>query len=213
MTLKVDIKYKSNAQQGSLKGQLVYILSIRACKLRIWTAKRKNKWICALKAALAELDIYGPSGNPSPKPTTSRYTLVPWELVVEEDRSKEVESHSTPPGGIQEPRIPVSNWRLTDSNIALVDGGGDVFDEASEVRASFFSWILCRLLNSLCSFGCATHREGPIALPLICTAPHLHKKASRQPQVFRCPTLFTALALRESVSKWVPPVPQRIDQI
>lgn len=89
-----------------------------------------------MKAALANLDIYGPSGNPSPKPATSRYTLVPWELVAEEDRSKEAESHPIPPGGIQEPRIPESNWHLTDSNIALVDGGGDVFDEGSEVRNS-----------------------------------------------------------------------------
>jgi hypothetical protein len=139
MTLKVDIKYKSNAQQGSLKGQLVCILSIGARELKSWAAKRKNKWICALKAALADLDIYGPSGNPSPKPTTSRYTLVPWELVADEDRSKEDESHQIPPGGIQEPRIPESNWRLTDSNIALVDGGGDVFDEGSEVRDSIIS--------------------------------------------------------------------------
>ena len=139
MSLKVDIKYKSNAQQGSLKGQLVCILSIGPCELKIWIAKRKNKWICALKAAMAELDIFGPTGNPNPKPSTSRYTLVPWDLVVEEDRSKEEGSHSTPPGGILEPRIPESNWRLTDSNIALVDGGGDVFDEASEVRVLFIS--------------------------------------------------------------------------
>jgi len=114
MTLKVDIKYKSNAQQGALK------------------AKRKNKWICALKSALAELDVYGPSGNPNPKPTTSRYTIVPWELVAEEEKGKE--AGPAHPGGIQEPRIPESNWKLTASNIALVDGGGDVFDEGSELR-------------------------------------------------------------------------------
>lgn len=136
MTLKVDIKYKSNAQQGALKGQLLYMLHIRACELKVWAARRKNKWICALKAALADLDIYGPGGNPNPKPPTSRYTLVPWELVAEEDKGKEVVSHATPPGRIQEPRIPQSNWKLTDSNIALVDGGGDVFDEGSEVKDS-----------------------------------------------------------------------------
>lgn len=139
MTLKVDVKYKSNAQQGALKGQLIYILSIGACELRMWAAKRKNKWICALKAALADLDIYGPSGNPSPKPTTSRYTLVPWELVAEEERGKEAELHSTHPSGTQEPRIPKGSWKLTDSNIALVDGGGDVFDEGSEVSDSVIS--------------------------------------------------------------------------
>lgn len=117
MSLKVDIKYKSNAQQGSLR------------------AKRKNKWICALKDALAELKIYGPSGDPNPKPSTSRYTLVPWELVSEGDRAKDAEPrYHLPTGGIEEPRIPDSNWHLTDSNIALVDGGGDVFDEGSELR-------------------------------------------------------------------------------
>jgi len=125
MTLKVDIKYKSNAQQGALKGQLACIPYTGTCELTLRTAKRKNKWICALKAALTDLKIYGPSGNPNPKPSTSRYTIVPWELISEQDRVKEA--------GPQEPRVPVSDWNLTDSNTALVDGGGDVFDEGSEV--------------------------------------------------------------------------------
>jgi hypothetical protein len=129
----VDIKYKSNAQQGALKGQLVCVLYTGACELTFRTAKRKNKWICAVKSALADIKIYGPSGNPNPGPSTSRYTLVPWELISEQDRAKGAGPHSALPGGIQEPRIPVSNWKLTDSNIALVDGGGDVFDEGSEV--------------------------------------------------------------------------------
>lgn len=132
MALKVDIKYKSNAQQGALRGQLACILCIGACELNFWTAKRKNKWICALKAALADIEIYGPSGNPNAKPSTKRYTIVPWELVSEQDRYKEGGSPLAP-GGIQEPKIPVSNWHLTDSNFVLVDGGGDVFDEGSEV--------------------------------------------------------------------------------
>lgn len=133
MTLKVAIKYKSNAQQGALKGQLVCILSTGACELNCWVAKRKNKWICALKAAMADIEIYGPSGNPDAKPAVQRYTTVPWDLISEEDRRKEGELHPIPPGGIQEPRIPNSNWNLIDSNIALVDGGGDVFGEGSEV--------------------------------------------------------------------------------
>ena len=133
MALKVDIKYKSNAQQGALKGQLVCVLCIGARGLRFWTAKRRNKWICALKAALADIKIYGPSGNPNPKPPTSRYTLVPWELIREQERHEEGGPFPTPPDGMQEPRIPISNYNLTDSNIALVDGGGDVFDQGSEV--------------------------------------------------------------------------------
>lgn len=131
MSLKVDIKYKSNAQQGALKGQLIFTPHTGAWKLNLWSAKRKNKWICALKAALADVKIYGPSGDPNAKPSTSRYTLVPWELISEQDR--EAKPHSAFTGGISEPKIPVSNWNLTDSNIALVDGGGDVFDEGSEV--------------------------------------------------------------------------------
>ncbi|KAF9793059.1 Mechanosensitive ion channel-domain-containing protein [Thelephora terrestris] len=127
MSLKVDIKYKSNVQQGSLK------------------AKRKNKWICALKSALSDLEIYGPSGNPNPKPATSRYTLVPWELISEQDRTKEANSHPMPSGGMQEPRIPDSHWNFTDSNIALVDGGGDVFDEESEASdlSIFDQGVVC----------------------------------------------------------------------
>lgn len=131
MTLKVDIKYKSNAQQGALKGQLVCVLCIGTSELNVWTAKRKNKWICALKAALADVKIFGPSGDPNGKPSTSRYTIVPWELISEQDRLAEPESAFS--GSIREPRIPVGNWNLTDSNIVLVDGGGDVFDEGSEV--------------------------------------------------------------------------------
>jgi hypothetical protein len=136
MALKVDIKYKSNAQQGALKGLLVCVPCIEACELTTWTAKRRNKWICALKAALADVKIYGPSGNPHAGPSTSRYTLVPWELISEQDKDNEVKPHPTPSGSMQEPRIPASNWHLTDSNTILVDGGGDVFDEGSEVTNS-----------------------------------------------------------------------------
>lgn len=82
---------------------------------------------------MADIEIYGPSGNPDAKPAVSRYTSVPWDLISAEDRRKAGESYQIPPGGIQEPRIPTSNWNLIDSNIALVDGGGDVFGEGSEV--------------------------------------------------------------------------------
>lgn len=44
-------------------------------------AKRRNKWMCALKTALAEVKIYGPSGNPDGPPIVSRYTKVPWSTV------------------------------------------------------------------------------------------------------------------------------------
>jgi len=85
---------------------------------------------------MADIKIFGPGGDPNAK-STSRYTIVPWELISEKDRREEAESFPAPPGIIQEPRIPVSNWNLTDSNIILVDGGGDVFGEGSEVSDSW----------------------------------------------------------------------------
>ena len=67
MTLRADIKYKSNWQQGALK------------------AKRRNKWICALKSSLAKVKIYGPDGNPDAKPSPTPYTLVPYEDIVKRE--------------------------------------------------------------------------------------------------------------------------------
>lgn len=37
--------------------------------------------MCALKTALSEVKIFGPSGNPDGPPTVSRYTKVPWSTV------------------------------------------------------------------------------------------------------------------------------------
>ncbi|KAF9460703.1 hypothetical protein BDZ94DRAFT_1169180 [Collybia nuda] len=96
MTLTADIKYKSNGQQGALK------------------AKRRNKWICALKAALAELAIYGPKGNPDPPPSTTRYTKVPWEIIQAADRQAVVQPMQVP-----EPPVPVGGWQLSDKNAAI----------------------------------------------------------------------------------------------
>lgn len=67
MVLSADIKYKSNGQQAAIK------------------AKRRNKWICALKTALEEVKIYGPSGDPDAPPAVSRYTEVPWSIVHDQE--------------------------------------------------------------------------------------------------------------------------------
>jgi hypothetical protein len=77
-------------------------------------AKRRNKWICALKTALAEVGIYGPSGNPDVPPPTSRYTQVPWELIDAQDR-KAAQVHAKPP----DYPIPAGGWRLSDKNVAM----------------------------------------------------------------------------------------------
>ncbi|KZT70940.1 hypothetical protein DAEQUDRAFT_666983 [Daedalea quercina L-15889] len=76
MTLNADIKYKSNWQQGALK------------------VTRRNKWITALKTALAQAEIYGPKGPPDPPPTVDRVTLVPWEKIDEEDRKAKEETEA-----------------------------------------------------------------------------------------------------------------------
>ncbi|KAM0791838.1 hypothetical protein ACM66B_004096 [Microbotryomycetes sp. NB124-2] len=63
-TLSANIMYRSNWQNGTLKAQ------------------RRNKWICAMKLAMASLQIYGPGGvgDPAPPPAdVTRTTSVPWE--------------------------------------------------------------------------------------------------------------------------------------
>lgn len=42
--------------------------------------------MCALKTALAEVKIYGPSGDPDASPKVSRYTKVPWSTVHADDQ-------------------------------------------------------------------------------------------------------------------------------
>ena len=57
--------------------------------------KRRNKWICALKTSLAELKIFGPTGNPDAEAPPKKYTEIPWEEVrrnEEEKRRKEAAS-------------------------------------------------------------------------------------------------------------------------
>ncbi|QRV94149.1 transporter, small conductance mechanosensitive ion channel (MscS) family protein [Ceratobasidium sp. AG-Ba] len=114
MTLKADILYKSNWQQGALK------------------TKRRNKWICALKTSLADLKIYGPKGNPSSKAPPVKYTEVPWEEVKASERTE----MPSPNPAIQEPRIPRADWSFTDQDAIILDRGQDVFDEADELGMS-----------------------------------------------------------------------------
>ncbi|KAF8973263.1 hypothetical protein BDZ97DRAFT_1780386 [Flammula alnicola] len=111
MTLSADIKYKSNFQQAALKG------------------KRRNKWICALKTILADIKIYGPSGDPNPPPAVSRYTKVPWDIIDSEDRK----THQKASEPIEFPRPLVDGWKLDDKNAAIVDNTDDVFGDSDEV--------------------------------------------------------------------------------
>ena len=80
--------------------------------------KRRNKWICALKTNLAELKIYGPSGNPNAPPSVDRYTEVPWEVMerkdqeaYEKDMLKFLEEEERKKAGHE--------WKLGDKNTVL----------------------------------------------------------------------------------------------
>ncbi|CAO1613955.1 unnamed protein product [Jaminaea pallidilutea] len=57
MSISTGIRYKSNWQDGGLR------------------ARRRNRWMCALRAFLAEMEIYGPSGDPT-VPTVNRVAMV-----------------------------------------------------------------------------------------------------------------------------------------
>ncbi|KAA1474278.1 hypothetical protein DENSPDRAFT_840858 [Dentipellis sp. KUC8613] len=111
MTLKADIMYKSNWQQGGLK------------------AKRRNKWVCALKTALAEVKIFGPEGDPDAVPAPTRYTLVPWEQVEADERRAAFNKAPAPP-------MPeaMTMPTFTNSNAVLLAGSEDIFGEAHELQ-------------------------------------------------------------------------------
>ncbi|KAL0072385.1 hypothetical protein AAF712_000148 [Marasmius tenuissimus] len=107
MKLSADIKYKSSSQQSALK------------------TKRRNRWIIQLKTTLAELGIYGPSGNPDSTPAPKRYTEVPWSEVKEEDEVKLPRPIST--------QVPPQGWRLSDNNAAMHNAADNIFDSPSEL--------------------------------------------------------------------------------
>ncbi|KAH9441662.1 hypothetical protein Pst134EA_000579 [Puccinia striiformis f. sp. tritici] len=72
LTLQADIKYKSNWQNGALKSQ------------------RRNKWVCALKQIMAEVEIYGPAdaGHPSPKSEPTLIQLIDSPPLVLQQRGE-----------------------------------------------------------------------------------------------------------------------------
>jgi len=107
MTLTVNITYKSNWQQDTLR------------------VKRRNKWICALKKALADVKIYGPKGDPDGIPAPTRYTQVPWELVKEKD------DKAAGGKGPDEPSAPKDGWQLSDKNAAMLNSADQAFGEAA----------------------------------------------------------------------------------
>jgi hypothetical protein len=91
-------------------------------------------WICALKTAMAELKIYGPSGDPSAVAGPQQVTMVPWETVQSQATEKEESTDRQ-----REPNIPRGKWALSDKNAQVVDSSLDVFGETSEVRLSLLT--------------------------------------------------------------------------
>ena len=113
MTLQADIMYKSNWQQGALKGMFFdVIIKIPPLTLASPVVSRRNKWICALKTYLAEAKIYGPKGDPDKTPDPDRYTLVPWEEV----RAKENKA-GDPMLPLQMPEMPVGGYDLINRSV------------------------------------------------------------------------------------------------
>ncbi len=75
-------------------------------------AKRRNKWICALKLSLAKVKIFGPGGDPDAKAGPTPYTLVPYEPEPREPHRQETS------GTLTEPRIPEA-WTFSDHNAVM----------------------------------------------------------------------------------------------
>ena len=94
--------------------------------------QRRNKWICALKSALKECKVYGPSGDPGAVAPPSEVTLVPWEDIK---ASKALASSDTD-ATLQdrEPRIPRGEYQFADRNQIVLDQGQDVWGETREVN-------------------------------------------------------------------------------
>lgn len=80
---------------------------------------------------MAELKIYGSTGDPSAKPGPAKYTEVPWEEVKAMERTE----MPIPDVSASEPRIPRGEWSFTDQDAIILDRGQDVFDEVEELSA------------------------------------------------------------------------------
>jgi hypothetical protein len=91
--------------------------------------QRRNKWICALKAALKECKIHGPSGDPGAVAPPSEVTLVPWEEFKASKASPDADTLDN-----REPRIPRGEYQFADRNQIVLDQGQDVWGETREMN-------------------------------------------------------------------------------
>lgn len=91
------------------------------------SVQRRNKWICALKGALKDLKIFGPSGDPAAPADPKEYTQVPWDEVV----AKKNQAAAQPT--TREPLIPKGDFHLIDKNQVVLDQSQDVYGEGREM--------------------------------------------------------------------------------
>ena len=94
--------------------------------------QRRNKWICALKTALKECKVYGPTGDPAAAVPPSEYTLVPWEDVKASKALASPDTDAIPQ--TREPLIPRGEYQFSDRNQIVLDQGQDVWGETREVN-------------------------------------------------------------------------------
>lgn len=112
LALMIRSKYKSNWQNGALKAQ------------------RRNKWCCALKLAMASLQIFGPAGagNPSPAPADPvEYTLIPYEEVERLKKKEDADSKADVPVTKADVLSSGEDSRLAGNRAVEQEEAGDFF--------------------------------------------------------------------------------------
>lgn len=132
MKLQASIKYKSVGPLFLILQYLTMLILIIIMCFQNWQqgalkAQRRNKWICALKQALREAKVFGPSGDPdAPAAGPQKVQLIPYE---EEHQSPSAPAPAFPDANTR------TNFNLTDShNAMLSQGTGNIFGDESEVR-------------------------------------------------------------------------------
>lgn len=77
-------------------------------------AQRRNKWICALKIAMAKAKVFGPEGDPDAKPSPKPITMVPWEHVSkQEEQQSQAHHHASSQQSISQ------TYSFTDQNAVI----------------------------------------------------------------------------------------------
>ena len=94
--------------------------------------QRRNKWICALKTALKDCKVHGPTGDPGAVVPPSEYTLIPWEDVKASKGPALSDIDAIPQA--REPLIPRGEYQFADRNQVVLDQGQDVWSETREVN-------------------------------------------------------------------------------